>query len=302
MGEDKFESVIGYDCKNGTTCLDPDFCGDDGVCYERTCENVYRYAVEKFRGERPIPSSTEQEEELECYVNQFPPNGVVDPPCPQDEGGGGLFPIAVYYSCLDTIYTSLSDSPIRCKDWYETVHISSPHPGFVRSNRVCTAKPNPEKRFICYDIAPDTDLASYFEKYLQDVESVDGCEGEILLNNNSNNGTWLAHATSSMLYTSSWGTVLADSSIGETFDPVLAAALSINTMLIDDPTPSADSARTTSIGLLLSSISIAIISVSRWSSLSYDHGWDKVEVNCKTIEAVEEQKKAAVVLDKSTVQ
>ena len=267
MGEDNVESLdLGYDCRNGTTCLDPDFCAEDGVCYPRTCENIYRYATETFRGERPTTNSTKQEEELECYLNEFPPNGVVDPPCPQDDDGGGLFPIAVYYSCLDTIYSSVSDSPIRCKDWYETVHLSSPHPGFVRSNRVCTAKPNPDHRFICYDIAPDTDLASYFEKYLQDVESVDGCEGDFLFNNNTstNNVTWLGHTTSSMLYTSSWGTVLADSRVGETFDPALAAALSINTLLLDDPTPSADSASTTStVGVLLSSISIAIISVSR---------------------------------------
>jgi hypothetical protein len=130
--------------------------------------------------------------------------------------------------------------------------------------RICKvqSKPNPEHRFICYDIAPDTDLTSYFEKYLQDVESVDGCEGEFLLNNNTSatNDKLLGHTTSSMLYSMSWGTVLADSRVGETFDPALAAALSINTMLIEDPISSADS--TTTIGVLLSRIFVAIISVS----------------------------------------
>ena len=250
----------GYDCKEGTTCLDPNFCAEDGVCYPRTCENIYRYATETFRGKRlNTSSSTEQAEELECYVNEFPPNGLVEPPCPQDDGGGGLFPIAVYYSCLDSIYSSVSESPIRCQDWYYEVHRSSSQPGFVRSNRVCTAKPNADQRFICYDIAPDTDLASYFDNYLQDVESF-GCDEEILLNNSTdnNNSTWLGHTTSSMLYTSAWGTVLADSRLDENFDPLLAASLSINTMLIDDAPDSASSI----IGLLLSSSILAITLVS----------------------------------------
>jgi hypothetical protein len=131
---------------------------------------------------------------------------------------------------------------------------------------VCTAKPNADQRFTCYDIAPDTDLASYFENYLQDVESFGGCDEEILLNNSTdnNNSTLLGHTTSSMLYTSAWGTVLADSRLDENFDPLLAASLSINTLLIDDAPDSASSIG----GLLLSSSILAITFLVSIASIS----------------------------------
>jgi hypothetical protein len=47
---------------------------------------------------------------------------------------------------------------------------------FAQMNRLCTTKTNPEQRFICYDIAPDTNLTSYFDEYLEAIALFESCE------------------------------------------------------------------------------------------------------------------------------
>ena len=289
---------LGYDCADYSTCGTPDFCSEDGVCHQRTCETFYRYAQESLTGRGNRSSSVGEqetepqgEEELECYVNEFPPNNVVEPPCPPNEDGGGLFPIAVYHTCRD------NDSPappsrFRCWDWYEAVHHSAGGqtttgattvpPRFATMNRVCTAKPNPEQRFICYDIAPETDLESYFDNYLAAVESMGGCGDEnSTINNNdddvTNRTTALGHVVTTLNFNKEGGgwTILNDASRDRDgkFDPFFVAGISISTIVIDDSQP--DDGGATSISStssphltgVVSTIVIAIMTFPAWFQL-----------------------------------
>jgi hypothetical protein len=124
-------------------------------------------------------------------------------------------------------------------------------------NRVCTAKPNPEQSFICYDIAPGTNLTTYFDDYLDAVESFAGCE--------SYNKTWVSngHEIESFLfltqipftnstYSNNGNSYLdgtfkpspeslpSNDTSSEVFNPAFSAALAVQTRLINDPdsTPS----------------------------------------------------------------
>ena len=258
---------IGYDCAEGTTCHGfQNFCAEDGVCHPRTCETIYQYASESIRGNRPTSTGIgeqeiepQEDQELECYVNEFPPNNVVEPPCPRDEDGGGLFPIAVYYTCRD-YYGPRPPSEFRCWDWYDAVHhhsaaglttttTATPQPPrFAATNRVCTAKPNPEQRFICYDIAPDTDLVSYFDDYLEAVESIGGCDDDNgSMNDTTDNDDMMTNSTAALghvvvtvnRYVDGSSVILNDASLYQngTFEPFLVAGLSISTILMDDPQP-----------------------------------------------------------------
>ena len=294
--------ILGYDCgaeEEDTTCFVPDFCSQDGVCHPRTCETFYRYAQESLTGRGNRPSMGEQqetepqgEEELECYVNEFPPNNVVEPPCPPNENGGGLFPIAVYHTCRDD-YGPAAPFGLRCWDWYnDAVHHSAGGqkttgattlpPRFATMNRVCTAKPNPEQRFICYDIAPETDLESYFDNYLAAVESMGGCGNEnSTINNNdddvTNRTTALGHVVTTLNFNKEGGgwTILNDASQDRDgkFDPFFVAGISISTIVIDDAQP--DDGGATSISStssphltgVVSTIVIAIMTLPAWFQL-----------------------------------
>ena len=292
--------ILGYDCgaeEQEDTCFVPDFCSQDGVCHPRNCETFYRYAQESLTGRGNQPRVGEQqqetepqekgEEELECYVNEFPPNNVVEPPCPPNENGGGLFPIAVYHTCRDD-YGPAAPFGLRCWDWYnDAVHHSAggqtttgattPARRFATMNRVCTAKPNPEQRFICYDIAPETDLESYFDNYLAAVESMGGCgneqENSTSINNNNNdddvtNSTTaaLGHVVLDVHYQVGEGRNDASRNGDGTFDPILVAGLSVSTLLIDEEPESSMSLPYLSTSGAVSTIVIAIMIVVSVSS------------------------------------
>jgi hypothetical protein len=180
----------------------------------------------------------------------------VKPPC--EDFDGGLFPVAVHYSCYEDygFYFPLS-SICSERDDFGNDENSPALKRYVTMNRVCTAKPNPEQRFICYDIAPGTNLTSYFDDYLDAVESFAGCE--------SYNKTWVAngHEIESFLlltqipftnstYTNAGNIFLdglfkpfpeslpSNDTLSEPFDPALAAGLAVQSLLINDPdsTPS----------------------------------------------------------------
>ena len=115
-------------------------------------------------------------------------------------------------------------------------------------NRVCTAKPNPEQRFICYDIAPDTDLTSYFDDYLAAVKSLPGCNNngttsiiddyeENNLDSNITNCPLKGHRIPRTMIAPDIDIVEEYQSEGN-FDPSVVAALAISTLLIDDRPPS----------------------------------------------------------------
>ena len=179
--------------------------------------------------------------ELECYINEFP--NTVEPPC-RDHEGRPLFPIAVHYSChVDS--TSTHSGGIQCPEWDD---VESDQNGsgatrqFATANRVCTAKPNSEQRFVCYDMAPDTNLASYFETYGAAIESCDECQDDAHSTGNMSCGTNGHQITSHLTATTSSGSIGdntflpgVDGNLGESFDPSLVGTRSINTMLISDP-------------------------------------------------------------------
>lgn len=90
-----------------TTCPPPLFCGIDGQCYERTCENFYEHADVLMTGR---DGSNEGNDDLECYTaeEEFP--SILNPPCPygnppSDTCGPGYvngpFPSAIQYRCIN---------------------------------------------------------------------------------------------------------------------------------------------------------------------------------------------------------
>lgn len=250
-----------YDCSEGTEtndCLmNGGICSDDGVCLPKTCENVYRYAIYSRSRDN---GAQQQEATLQCYVNEFPPNNVVKPPC----GGDGVFPMAVYYTCADELWSNGIQLPCPRLEFYGDQGLP-PTPLFVSMNRVCTAKPSPKERFICYDIAPDTDLTSYFDDYLAAVEPYARCKedesgagGNV---NNMTNTTWYGHT---IVAGDVWitgpdmgSTFFANLYMGDNFDPVGVAASAFATVLIDN-----SSSLSTYGTDLFSSIIVAILLVS----------------------------------------
>ena len=268
LGASYNETGFGEDCAAMTEMCTPDmFCAANGVCHLRTCENFYQYAPEVWTGRLPSGAQTMMDQqddegmaeggELECYMNEFP--DTVDPPCHDDEGGP-LFPVAVHYSCHEN-FSSTQSVGLQCSEWDD---VEMGHHGsggnrqrrFATANRVCTAKPNAEQRFVCYDMAPDTNFTSYFETYGAAIESCDECQDDACtvdsfagcdstVPSGSNNMTWVSNGhqiTSQLRVITSSGSIGdntflpgVDGNLGESFDPSLVGTRSINTMLISDP-------------------------------------------------------------------
>jgi len=99
-------------------------------------------------------------------------------PC-ENKDGSPAFPIAVHHSCYEETISSITRLDSLClqpdhfdPDQEEARRLER----FVRMNRVCTAKPNKDQIFTCYEIAPETNLTTYFADYLEAVEMFDGCK------------------------------------------------------------------------------------------------------------------------------
>jgi hypothetical protein len=257
-----------YDCLEEieNECLDNGgICSQDGVCLPKTCENVYRYSY--YSRSRDEIGAQQQDATLECYVNEFPPNNVVKPPC----GGGGVFPMAVYYTCGDELWIDGIQLPCPRFESYGDRSGVPATPLFVSMNRVCTAKPSPNERFICYDIAPDTDLTSYFDDYLAAVEPYARCEEDHESGvgssdfNNMTNTTFFGHTIVAGHVTISGlgmgSTFFANLYTGDNFDPMSVAASAFATVLIDNTSSSTSSQHNYGTGVL-SSILFVILSVS----------------------------------------
>ena len=258
-----YDRGFGYACAN-VKCDPGMFCAADGVCHEINCENFYEYAPSVYTGRVPRRGSqntpnqdndgeeTTEVGELECYINEFP--DAVDPPCAYNERGL-LFPVAVHYSCRDYYSSHKSYSDFQCDAW-DDFFGSEDGSGdmkrrFATANRVCTAKPNPEQRFICYDIAPDTNLTSYFDDYLEAVESFGECDANAPTDEGNitwvSNGHQIANSIMGVIPSGGIGAIKAGANIvsellspyeegnlGENFDPFLVAASSISTVLMSD--------------------------------------------------------------------
>jgi hypothetical protein len=48
---------------------------------------------------------------------------------------------------------------------------------YAVANRVCRAFPNAQQEFVCYDMAPTTNLTAYFLEYVDLVLANPGCDG-----------------------------------------------------------------------------------------------------------------------------
>lgn len=235
----------------GDACADmqmqcsPDMFCAHGACHLRNCENFYLHAPELWTG-RPVEEG--EEVELECYINEFPET--VIPPC-QDDMGRPSFPVAVHYACseYDMSYEIIKDLVCPEYDFFspEAEGANETRRAIATLNRVCTSKPTPEKQFICYDIAPDTNLTSYFEQYVATIESFKECHTNA---NPEENTTWVTYghyipcsmtARTTYLddpYTSNGFLSdaflpLEERNLGERFDPTLVRVRSINTILLE---------------------------------------------------------------------
>ncbi len=248
LGENSYNGIgFGDSCFVGKCSVD-EFCAHDGVCHVRTCENFYLYAPELWTGRRRGEDNDEDDKgELECYMNEYP--DTVEPPC-YDSSGRPSFPIAVHYACSkDPIgYSIIKGIVCPEHDFFENEWEGSNETrrAIATANRVCTAKPIPEKQFICYDIAPDTNLTSYFEQYVSSIESFEECHSTAPPDDNT---TWVSYgheipsimiATTYYLddpyFSTRYGTdsflPLDDRNMGESFDPFLVRVRSMNTVLL----------------------------------------------------------------------
>jgi hypothetical protein len=185
---------------------------------------------------------TTQRGELECYINEFP--DTVEPPC-RDPEGKPVFPVAVHYSCHEDSTLPQTDG-IQCPEWDDIARNVNGSGGtrrqFATANRVCTAKPNPEQRFVCYDMAPNTNLTAYFETYGAAIESCDGCDADAESTGSTACGSNGHQITSHLTAVTSTGNMadstflpVVDGNMGDSFDPSLVGARSINTMLLSEP-------------------------------------------------------------------
>lgn len=257
-----YDRGFGYACAD-VKCDSGMFCAADGVCHEINCEHFYEYAPSVYTGRVPRRASqntlnqdndgkeTTEVGELECYINEFP--DTVDPPCADDERGL-LFPVAVHYSCRQYYSGPPTSSDFQCDEWDDFLGgedgSGDMRRRFATANRVCTAKPNPEQRFICYDIAPDTNLTSYFDDYLEAVESFGECDANAPPNERNitwiSNGHQIANSIKGVIPSGGIGDIKAggivsellspndEGNMGENFDPFLVASSSINTVLVSD--------------------------------------------------------------------
>jgi hypothetical protein len=268
-----YDRGFGYACA-GVKCDPGMFCAADGFCHRINCESFYLYAPYVYTGRVPRRGSQnttnqnndgEEDEttevgKLECYIDEFP--DTVEPPC-QDERGL-LFPVAVHYSCREDNTFSITSSDIQCDEWdyfgWGEDGSGDTRRRFATANRVCTAKPNPEQRFICYDIAPDTNLTSYFDDYLEAVESFGECDANAPPDDRNitwvSNGHQITNWLDGVIPSGGIGAIKAggilssllssydEGNLGESFDPFLVAASSISTILMSDlpttPPPSTE--------------------------------------------------------------
>jgi len=128
------EPRIFLDCPSG--CVDGEFCGRDNLCHAYSCENWYTLAPATYTGYDPSTSPV-----LDCthmdpmqvdrsyrFVNPFCPNGDM--------------PAAVFHrvdKCLGGTVCSRS----MLEEGIEH---------YIPMNRKCTAQPNPETTFVCYEM------------------------------------------------------------------------------------------------------------------------------------------------------
>jgi len=179
----EFDITVNHD-----SCSYGFFTGFDGGCYQRSCENFYMYAPVEWtgRGGDDEESEGDDDSSLECYVDEFPPDNVILKVACQEEDGLPAFPVAIHSSCHEefTHITSRFSPLCSQDDHFDNGQGPSPEeaqegrlpPRFVQMNRVCTAKPNKDQIFTCYDIAPETNLTNYFANDLDAVDSFEGCK------------------------------------------------------------------------------------------------------------------------------
>ena len=243
------EDSIAYQLGYGDQCFEGKcpvgmFCGVDSDCHDRTCENMYLYAPDSVTGRRRTeeppqddPSDTAAVvDDMECYVDEFP-DDLLQPPC---KDFGGLFPVAVHFSCFESYGIHSLSRACQERDDIgveDDGSVSSFTRGrFATMNRVCIATPQKGLRFVCYDMAPETNLTSHFSDYIEAVEAFDGCEAY--------NETWVSYghfiesfvqANNSLDGTfSPFPVPVSADDILSMFDPTLVAATAIQTQLVWD--------------------------------------------------------------------
>ena len=232
--DDSVAYQLGYgdECFEGK-CPVEMFCGVDSNCHERTCENMYLYAPDSVTGRdgQDDPSDTA---DMECYIDEFPDD--LQPPC---KDFGGLFPVAVHFSCFEFYGIHSFSRACHERDDIGVEDSSTFTRGrYATMNRVCIAKPQKGLRFVCYDMAPDTNLTSHFSDYIEAVETFDGCEAY--------NETWVSYGHFVESFVQSNNSVDGTFSpfpvptsvdyVLSVFDPTLVAATAIQTQLVADLT------------------------------------------------------------------
>lgn len=223
----------GESCGEGS-CPPELFCGTDSECHQRTCENFYMYAPVEWTGRE------QESDDLTCFVDGTYPSDI-EIGCsvglhPLDTfqlnacgpGNYGPFPDAFDYFCPTANETFGVDSDMEIPSLRTSI-----------MNRVCKAKPKKGKQFVCYDIAPGTNMSSLFQDHEEMIDSY-GCEdiqflfGNTFLEFQTADGGLFIHITESLDYS------YAPWNLTSELDPDLMGALSMRTafFILDDP-PSA---------------------------------------------------------------
>ena len=151
VGDDYFPDYL-YECEN--PCDDGSFCGRDLQCHSFSCENWYTLGHPIMTGYTPGKSPTT----LDCATLE---PGEDRSFLTQDQYcADGKLPTAVTF--LDECQGNSVCASYRSS---ESSSASSPQV-VAHMNRKCTAVPSDGFGFACYDVAPDTDLETYFADYV----------------------------------------------------------------------------------------------------------------------------------------
>jgi len=207
-------------CSTNDECPLPLFCGTDSTCHDRTCVDFYNYGDSEYTGRG---SGEGEVEFLECYINgqdEIPAD--LEPPCKDGE-----FPVAIYYWCQTTSWIQNN----WCPEGY-VEELGESITDAARLNRVCTAKPDKDHHFICYDMVPGNDTATILTEYHTSmIERFSSCpDGDLTMeysllkvDGKTDDSLNLAFNPTEL---SRWNNTMI-------FDPILAGGLTIQTLLIE---------------------------------------------------------------------
>ena len=163
-GDDAWHpSYYQFECEPPCDPSGGTFCGSDLRCHPHNCDDWYTLGHPNMTGYDPDVSS-----ELECtaFEEDDKDTSFLGRAACAFSSGYLPYAVSIDYEC------SSSSDPCN----------SNRNKRGVRFNRKCTARPNATTGFVCYDIAPGTDVEAYFGDFVEathglvDQNGVEACE------------------------------------------------------------------------------------------------------------------------------